>query len=205
MALLRTLAEFICQSGGTCDLTEGANGFLKDNLFASGFGDTLKRYAINVVDADLEDCDEVLSHGEHHYIPKRFLDYPVRIAIPSATKREDMLYSNNIKLFVGAVPRKMYQIDEADGIKITPRPKIHQNLHLSIANLFLAMQSYSPFQFYINGGLSFIEKIGEFILAETFIGDDALELDCHIHQKYFSDCEYPDYLDILKARLCNVK
>ena len=31
---------------------------------------------------------------------------------------------------------------------------------------FLAMQKYSPFQFYINGGLSYNEKIGEFNLVK---------------------------------------
>lgn len=205
MTLLRMLVEYIYQNSGTCALTEGANGYLKENLIVSGFNDILKYYGINVVDVDLEDYDEVLSYGEHHYIPKCFQDYPVRIAIPSVSKRKDMLYSNNIKLFVGAVPRKMYQLDKTDGAQVTPRPKIHQNLHLSIANLFLAIQNHSPFQFYINGGLSFNEKIGEFNFSETFIGNEALELDCYIYQKFFSDCEYPDNLDILKTRLHNVK
>ena len=201
MTLLRTLVEYIYQNNGTCALTEGARGNLKKNLIASGFNDMLKHYGVKAVDVDLEDYDEVLSYGEHHYIPKCFQDYPVRIAVPSASKRKDMLYSNNIKLFVGAVPRKMYQLDKADGAQVVPRPKIHQNLHLSIANLFLAIQEYSPFQFFITGGLSFNENIGEFNFAETFIGNDALELDCFIYQKFFSDCEYPDYLDILKSRL----
>ena len=92
----------------------------------------------------------------------------------------------------------MYQLDNTDANRDVPRPKIHQNLHLSVANLFLAVQKYSPFQFYINGGLSFNENIGEFNIEELFIGNDALELDCHIFQKYFNNCEYPEYLDILK-------
>ena len=201
MTLLKMLVEYIYQHSGTCALTEGAGGYLQENLSASGFSDMIKYYGISIIDVDLEDYNEVLSYGEHHYIPKCFQYYPVRIAFPSASKRKDMLYSNNIKLFVGAVPRKMYQLDNQDAAQGVPRPKIHQNLHLSIANLFFAIQTYSPFQYYLNGGLSFHEKMGKFYFAKTFIGNDALELDCHIYQKYFSDCEYPDYLDILKSRL----
>ncbi|MCL2351494.1 MAG: hypothetical protein FWC55_03070, partial [Firmicutes bacterium] len=155
-------------------------------------------YNIKVIDIDSEDSEEVLANGEKHHIPKCFKEYPVRIAIPAASKREGMIYSNNVKLFVGAVPRKMYQLDNTEASRGVPRPKIHQNLHLSVANIFLAVNSYSSFQFYINGGLSYNETIGEFSIQELFIGDDALELDCHIFHKYFNSCEYPEYLDILK-------
>jgi len=27
-----------------------------------------------------------------------------------------------------------------------------------------------------------------------------LELDCHLFQTYFNDCDYPEYLDILKTK-----
>ena len=154
---------------------------------------------------DLEDCDEVVSYGEPHYIPKCFREYPVRIAVPAASKREGMIYSNNIKLFFGAVPRKMYQFDNENVLRGVPRPKLHIDLFLSIVNLFLAIQEYSPFHFFVNGGLSYNENKGEFVLPESYVGNDALELDCHMFQAFFSDCEYPDYLNILRARLFNGK
>jgi len=203
MTLLRTVVNYIYENGGKCAIAEGADSFLTENLIASGFEDILKQYKIKAIDIDSEDYDEVLSYGEQHYIPKCFQEYPVRIAIPATSKREGMIYSNNIKLFVGAVPRKMYQLDAANAGKGAPRPKIHQNLHLSVANLFLAVQKYSPFQFYINGGLSFNENIGEFNFNETFVGNNALELDCHIFQTFFNNCEHPDYLDILQIRISN--
>ena len=203
MTILKSIINFTYQNGGRCAIAEGARGFLIENLINSGFEDTLIQYNIKVIDIDSEDSEEMLSNGEKHYIPKCFKEYPVRIAIPATSKREGMIYSNNIKLFVGAVPRKMYQLDGTDAGRDVPRPKIHQNLHLSIANLYLAIQSYSPFQFYINGGLSFNENIGEFNYTETFVGNDALELDCHIFKTFFKTCEYPDYLDILKARVLN--
>lgn len=206
MVLLRTVVDYIYQHGGRCAVAEGARGNLKENLVASGFEDTLNKYGINVIDVDLEDYDEVSSFGECHYIPKCFQDYPLRIAIPSCSKRQGMLYSNNIKLFVGAVPRKMYQIDNADECSLTkgvPRPKLHLNLHSSVANLFYAINKYSPFHFFINGGLSFNENIGEFNFDKLFIGNNALELDCHLFQTYFSDCEYPNYIKIIENRLSN--
>jgi hypothetical protein len=197
IALLKTVIDYIYQNGGKCAITEAANGHLKENLIKSGIQETVNHFEINLIDADFEDCEEVISCGEYHYIPKCFKQYPVRIAIPAASKRIDMYYSNNIKLFVGAVPRKMYQLDNAAGNQ-APRPRIHQNLDLSVSSLFLAMEKYSPFQFYINGGLAYNENIGEFNFTETFIGNNALELDCHIFQSFFHDCIYPYYLNILK-------
>lgn len=197
ITLLKTVIDYIYQNGGRCAITEGAKGNLKKNLINSDMQETLNHFEINLIDVDSEDCEEVISCGEYHYIPKCFKQYPVRIAIPAASKRVDMYYSNNIKLFVGAVPRKMYQLDNAVGNQV-PRPRIHQNLDFSISSLYLAMEKYSPFQFYINGGLAYNENIGEFNFTETFIGNNAFELDCHIFQNFFSDCIYPDYLNILK-------
>ena len=200
MTLLKTIIEIIYQNNGRCVIAEGARGFLTENLSVSGLEDMLKQYNIKIIDIDTEDYIDILSYGDKHYIPKCFKDYPVRIAIPATSKREGMIYSNNIKLFVGAVPRKMYQLDNMDTGSGEPRPKIHQNLHLSVANLFDAVKNYSPFQFYINGGLSYNENIGEFMFKELFIGNDALELDCHIFHEFFNNCEYPEYLNILKIR-----
>ena len=194
MSLLRKVIGYIYQNGGRCAITEASDGFLRDNLCASGFVDMIAQFKIRIIDVDLEDCDEIVFRGEYHYIPKSFLEYPVRIAIPAASKRKDMLFSNNIKLFFGAVPRRMYQLDDANIPNGAPRLRLHQNLHPSIVNLYHTIQSYSPFNFYINGGLSYNENSGEFMFSETFIGNDALELDCHIFRNYFSDCEYPDYL-----------
>jgi len=203
MSLLKKVVDYVYQNGGRCAISEGANEHLTDNLIASGFEDTLNYYKIKVIDIDSEDYDEVVSYGEYHYIPKCFQEYPVRIAIPSTSKREGMIFSNNIKLFFGAVPRKMYRLDDDNRPKGVPRLRLHKNLQFSVASLFLAMNSYSKFQFYINGGLSYNENIGEFIFNEIFVGNDALELDLHLFTNYFNGCEYPEYLDILKAKLSN--
>jgi uncharacterized protein (DUF362 family) len=200
MALLGTVVSYIYRCGGTCAIAEGADGYLTRNLIDSGFGDMLRRYEIKAIDIDSECTDEVTSNGEKHYIPKCFKEYPVRIAIPAASKREGMIFSNNIKLFVGAVPRAMYQLDGAGSGNGEPRPKMHIDLHSSVANLFLALNSYSPFSYYINGGQSYSEAAGAFRFDEMFVGDDALELDRHIFRNFFHGCEYPGYMDILKAK-----
>ena len=203
IALIKALIDYIYINGGRCAIAEGANGHLTENIIASGLVDIVNRFGINIIDVDLEDCDEVVSYGELYYIPKCFREYPVRIAVPSASIREGLIYSNNIKLFVGAVPKKMYQTNGVNAPAGVPRPRLHQNLSLSIANLFHAIQNYSPFQFFINGGLAYNENKGEFVLTEIFTGNDALELDCHLFRTFFNDCEYPDYLDILKTRRRN--
>lgn len=203
MSILKTVVNYIYENGGRCAIAESLEGSLTELLIDYGFEDVLKQYKLKVIDIDSEDYDEVLSYGEQHYIPRCFREYPVRIAIPAASNRYG-LYSNNIKLFVGATPRKMYQLDAANtgkDVPFYPRPKIHQNLCLSIANLFLAVQKYSPFQFFINGGPAFNKNTGMFNFTETFVGNNAFELDCYIFQSFFNDCEYPDYLDILKTRV----
>jgi len=203
ISLLKKLVSFIYQNGGTCSIAEGANGRLVENLVFSGFDDFLDYYNIKVIDIEQVECDEVLIHRECHYIPKCFQEYSVRIGLPAASKREEMLYSNNIKLFFGAVPKNKYQLDYNKVSNGVPRPKLHINLNSSIVNLFLAINNYSPFKYYINGGLSYNEKIGEFTLAETYIGDNALELDNYLFQTYFNNCEYPEYLNILKIIINN--
>lgn len=200
MDLLKKVVTFIYQNGGKCAIAEGSNGFLKENLITSGFKDILNYFNIKVIDVDLVDCDEVFANNEYHYIPKCFQEYSVRIAIPATSKRKEMLYSNNIKLFFGAVPRRKYQDNSITVQKSVPRMKLHENLHLSIVNLFLTMNKYSPFNYFINGGLSYNENSGEFLLTENYIGNDALELDNYIFEKYFTDCEYPEYLNILKSK-----
>ena len=114
MMLLKKLIDYIYQNDGNCALTEGSDGHLLENLHISGFRDVLHYYGIKIIDVDFEDSDEVYSYGECHYIPKCFKDYPVRISMPAASKRNNMLYSNNVKLFVGAVPRRLYQLDDSN-------------------------------------------------------------------------------------------
>lgn len=189
--LLSELVKYIYANNGTCAIAESANGYLPANLEQAGLSDIINRYHVKVIDLDLEDTDEVTYNGEKHYIPKCFQSYGLRIGLPVASKREDMVFSNNIKLFVGAVPRRMYQIDNK---VVDWRPRVHLDLHKSVADIFGAIQNYSPFTVFINGGVAMDERRGEFLMNEVLVGDDGLELDLYILKKYLSYLEIPDYL-----------
>ncbi|MNP51633.1 hypothetical protein D3C76_1459730 [compost metagenome] len=146
---------------------------------------------MRVLDLDLEEAEQVIIDGEDHYIPRCFREYGVRIGIPATSKRPGMIFSNNIKLFVGAVPRRMYQTGDQ---VMDWRPRVHIDLHRSVANIFAAVEAYAPFSYFINGGLAMHESKGEFRLDGILIDDDAAELDLHVLNRYFRDVEMPHYL-----------
>ena len=102
-----------------------------------------------------------------------------------------MLFSNNVKLFVGAVPRRFYQDETRDRY----RAKIHEDLHKSIANIYLAIMKHTPFQLFINGGNAYSEEKGAFEIDDVYVGNDGHELDIHMIENVF-EMERPEYLDL---------
>lgn len=195
--LISDLVQYIYSNNGTCAIAESANGYLRQNLESAGLLEIINKYKLSIIDLDLEEVEQIIVNGEEHYLPKCLKNYGVRIAIPATSKRPQMIFSNNVKLFVGAVPRRMYQIDN----KIVDwRPRIHINLHKSVANIFRAIQGYSPFNFFINGGLAMDENKGEFIYDDILIGNDGIELDLYVLKKYFSHLEIPEYLKRLENK-----
>ena len=87
---------------------------------------------------------------------------------------EDELYSNfeliGLTEEINSKKEALIKINSARVYqKNHPWPKLHQNLNLSISNLFCAIMEYSPFQFFVNGGVSFNENIGEFNIVETYV------------------------------------
>ncbi len=191
VALLSKVIQYIYSRGGTCALAEGAKGYLDKNLEEIGLSYVINRYQVKVIDVDLEEADRIIMNGEEHYIPKCFQQYGLRIALPAASKRLGMIFSNNVKLFVGAVPRSMYQINNQI---VDWRPRVHLDLHHSVANIYRSIQAYAPFHYYINGGLAMSEDVGEFPLKDILIGDDGVELDFHVLKNYFESVEPPEYL-----------
>ncbi len=194
--LLSEIVRYVLANGSRCAIAEGADGYLRENLARIGLGWLLKEPGVEVIDLDLEDYDPVAIGAEEHYLPKCLKEYGVRIGIPVASKRAGMVFSNNVKLFVGAVPRKMYQLGEP----VTWRPKIHIDLHKSVANIYQAFMAYAPFSFFINGGNAFDEKSGQFQFKEILIGNDGVELDAYILEKVFL-IEKPEYIKRLQTRM----
>ena len=194
-ALLVQVLKYISCRQIPCALAEGADGFLQHNLELIGLGDLLKQYHVRVIDLDLEESECITVDDEDHYLPKCLKDYAVRLAFPATSKRPGMTFSNNIKLFVGAVPRRMYQSGEG-GI---PQARIHVDLHKSVANIYRAIMLYAPFRFFVNGGRAMFEDRGEIDLEETLVSDNALELDRYILDRF--GIEPPGYLRLLETKI----
>jgi uncharacterized protein (DUF362 family) len=191
-ALLADLIGYVTQHGARCAIAEGADGFLQENLEHIGLGRAVAAHDVRVLDLDREPFDPVsVADGEIHYLPRCLRDYALRIGCPATSKRPGMIYSNNVKLFVGAVPRHIYQVGEPTA----SRPGVHVDLHRSVANIYRAVMDYAPFLFYLNGGRAMVEGRGEIVLDRVLAGDDALELD-----RYFLDrfgLEAPGYIERL--------
>jgi hypothetical protein len=149
-----------------------------------------------VLDLDLEDTDCVIVDDEKHYLPKCLKDYAIRLGIPATSKRPGRTFSNNVKLFVGAVPRRMYQSGETEA----PRPRIHADLHKSVASIYRAIMAYAPFGFFVNGGRAMFEDRGEIDLGTILVGNDALELDRFVLKQL--GLEPPGYIRRLVETHC---
>jgi uncharacterized protein (DUF362 family) len=189
--LLAEAIRYVAQLGARCAIAEGADGFLMQNLDHIGLGDVVEEYGVQVIDLDLEDVDRVAIDSEEHYLPRCLKDYTVRVGMPATSKRPDVVFSNNIKLFVGAVPRRMYQLDEPT----TWRPRVHVDLQKSVADIYRAVMAYAPFEFFINGGRAMFEGQGEIELPQVLVGDDALELDRFVLEQFGIDP--PGYIERL--------
>ncbi len=188
VALLADTIRYIADSGSRCAVAEGADGHLGENLCAVGLGSVIEEHHVEVLDLDTVGFDCVVVDDEKHYLPRCLKDFAVRIAIPATSQRPGMVFSNNVKLFVGAVPRRMYQLGEPSAW----RPRLHVDLHKSVANVYRAITSYAPFSFFVNGGKAMVEGRGELVLREVLVGTDALELDRYMLTHL--DIEPPEYL-----------
>jgi uncharacterized protein (DUF362 family) len=193
--LLTNVIRYCTNNGAFCAIAEGANGFLQRNLELAGLEKTVIENNVKVIDLDLEDFESVTIDEEEHYLPKCLKNYPLRIGMPALSKRPGMSFSNNVKLFVGAVPRRMYQMDEQTASTAAGRPRVHIDLHRSVANIYRAVMKYAPFGFFINGGKVIIDGQGELSMPETLIGDNALELDRHLLEHF--NLQVPEYIERL--------
>ena len=191
--LLGEVIRYISHSGARCAIAEAADGFLRQNIESIGLDGVVDEHSVVVLDLDHDDFDCVVVDDEQHYLPRCLRDYAVRIGIPATSKRPGLTFSNNVKLFVGAVPHRMYQ----SGEPTTWRPRVHVDLHRSIASIYRAIMQYAPFHYFVNGGKAMVEGQGEAEMAEAYVGDDALELDLHMLERF--GLEPPEYVRHLEA------
>jgi uncharacterized protein (DUF362 family) len=192
-ALLAHVVRYVARCEARCAIAEGADGFLRHNVECIGLGGLVRECRVRVLDLDLEDADCVSVGDQAHYLPKCLRDYAVRVGMPATSKRPGMTFSNNVKLFVGVVPRRLYQ----DGRARAPRPRVHDDLHRSVADIYRAVMAYAPFGFFVNGGKAMFENRGEADLPEILVSNDALELDQFLLERF--GLERPEYIRRLAA------
>lgn len=190
-ALLTEVIRYTAHHGARCAIAEGADGFLRQNVDRVGLSSVVEECDVKILDLDLEEADCVVVDDERHYVPRCLKDYTVRVGMPATSKRPGMTFSNNVKLFVGAVPRRMYQTDESTA----PRPRVHGDLQKSVANIYRAVMAYAPFGFFVNGGKAMFDSRGEIELPETLVGDDALALDQFVLKRF--NLAPPEYIGML--------
>lgn len=194
-AVLELVVHALLDTGCTVALVEGGNGYLPELL--EGFGlsrHTLDR--VDVVDIDrLKDVDRVLWDGKEYFLPAMLKDFDFRIACPAATKKPGYLFSNNVKTFVGLLPRQFCRKGTNPSFS---RPSIHDDLHRSVMGVYLSFQRHSQFDLYINGGNVLFENRPSASLDGFLMSDDGLALDVHVLDAF--DLEYPEYIQMLLAR-----
>ena len=194
-AVLELVIPELLNAGCTVSLMEGGNGYLPELLEDSGLSrKTLGR--IDVIDIDgLKNVDRVLWDGQEYFLPTLLKDFDFRIACPAATKKPGYLFSNNVKTFVGLLPRQFCQ----DGANTSfSRPSIHDDVHRSVMEVYLSFQRYSQFDLYINGGNVLFENRPAASLEGFLMSDDGLCLDVHVLDTF--ELEYPEYIQMLLAR-----
>jgi uncharacterized protein (DUF362 family) len=190
--LLRSVLAYLAARQARCTIAECADGHLADNLAQIGLAAYIRDQSIKVLDLDLEPTTTVVIRDEVHHVPQCLRRYALRIGIPATSKRPGAIFSNNVKLFVGAVPRRMYQLDEPT----TWRPRVHLDLHKSVASIHRAVQEYAPFTRFVNGGTAVIEGRGEFRLPQVLVGDDAVQIDRQVLDLF--DLPVPEYITQLE-------
>ncbi|MCP4754895.1 MAG: DUF362 domain-containing protein [Proteobacteria bacterium] len=196
-ALLRSLLTLLIDHGKVVTICESADGYLSDNLDSIGIRPLLESMGVRYVDIDTVEFYKVSVDNQKILIPRFFNDFDLRISMPCTSKREGMLFSNNIKNFFGATPRIGY-IRQGKG---RWRSALHDDLTQSVINVFDAFERYSKFDFFINGGNAYSEKRGSFDIEKIYLSDDAIELDRYVFNRYFSQDEKPDYMIEMEKRL----
>ena len=192
--LLRSIIEYFLSKNKEVVICESSDGNLEKNLEYVGIASFRSKDLIKFVDIDEEDFFVTTINGQEILIPFLFQKVDLLISIPCTTKREDTLFSNNIKNFFGATPRIGY-IKNGEG---RWRSKLHDELTQSVINVFQAFNHHVKFDFYINGGNAYSETTGAFDFDRIFISNNAIELDQFIFKNYFSEDEKPEYLQIME-------
>ena len=191
-ALLKAVVQFFLDKDCQIIICESADGYLKYNICSIGLEWMTKSKAIQIVDLDEAEYNTVAVNDQEIALPTLFNDSQLKISMPCTSKRKGMLFSNNVKNFFGATPREIYLREDGRW-----RSRLHDDLTLSVLNVYTAFEQYVHFDLYINGCNAHKETIGDFELDEIYISDNAVKLDQCIFERYFPDLKMPGYLENL--------
>lgn len=193
--LLKSVMMALRDYGHKVTIIECANGLLEDNLRSIGFGSYISERICDFKDLDRQMASKYYTEdGSAHYLPNCLSEFDVRIAIPCTHYGDKLIFSNNIKTFIGLLPIPYYSED----IAVNWRPRLHTNIHLSIADVFWIVDRYFKFDFFINGGNCYIYSTNVSRLPGYFLSDDPIELDKHIAT--LLGLKIPEYLQIIDQR-----
>jgi len=94
--LLRSVLQYCLDAQAQPTLCERTNGCLAQNLAYIGILEFL--HAANIPYLEIDDQETVTIQGgqQQHHLPKMFAGYAYRLALPCASKREQMRFSNNV-------------------------------------------------------------------------------------------------------------
>lgn len=198
-SFLEQIIDRLLSKGYSVTLVEGADGHLRENISAVGLGKYLDTPRVKCIDLDTEDDVLLIERGNRQYpIPRVLLRSKLRLAAPCATKRHGYLFSCNVKTFVGILPRSMCQNGTSS---LFSRPMIHEDLEVTVSDLYGVVMETVPFQFYLNGGNTISEFSDIRTLPRYYCSNDPIELDEHIAN--ILQAEIPPYLVRLKKLVKN--
>jgi len=174
-----------------------------ENFKVTGLIDALKEYNVEFIDLNTQESTEViLENGSKHFLPNLLKEMDLRVSLPVIKYYNDnegeFFLSNAIKNFFGLPPKEKYQIERGS----YKRDNLHSNLHQSVAEIFQAVEKFSPFHIYVCDGFLTLfgfadegkpEEWGKILLA-----DNAIEADEKILE--IMDKPLPRYLKILTRK-----
>ena len=192
--LITQVANYLQAHNTKCIIIESANGLLEENLRKVGLGQALDNETISYIDLDKAEAEPVVVKGREYYLPTGLDDSEIRIGLSVASQRPDAIFSNAVKLHFGTTPSRYYGIEGHD----SPRAKLHDDLQLRVAEVYMAVHQNIPFNWNITEGPYMIE---DKTLHEKirFAGKYAPALDDTVLLHF--GLEEPRYLKILRKWL----
>jgi len=170
------LKEVIIAEGSTSTSTAQEN-FRKVGLLRE-----LKEYP-NITFVDLNECKAtaIKVRNTTHYLPTLLKEVELKLSLPVIKFYTDsqgkIFLSNAVKNFFGLPPKKPYQKDNHS----YRRDSLHKDLHRSVVEIYQAVKTFAPFDFYFCDGLTILEgkeaKGTPFNWGKIILAENALEAD----------------------------